>query len=285
MTLVKKAVIPAAGMGTRFLPVTKIIPKELLPIATKPALQIVIEEAVSSGITDIILVTSPLKRGIENYFKWDTSYDKLLAARKKEPSLDELKKLTDSVSLTLVLQEKPLGLGHAVLCAKKAVGNEPFAVLLPDVLIESQRPCTLQLTEAFKNTGTSVNATEHTPRDRLCLYGVYDIESSSGRLHKARRIVEKPKPADAPSDLAVVGRYVFTPEVFSILEETRAGKGGEIQLADAMDSLAKSGRMHAYEFEGRQFDLGDKLGFLLANIYYGCKEFPHEIKNFMQTLK
>lgn len=281
---VTKAVIPVAGLGTRFLPVTKAVPKELLPIGTKPTLQIVIEEAFASGITEVILVTSPYKREIEDYFRRNTSYDKALAAHNKETLLHDFRRLTDKIKLTPVIQEKPMGLGHAVLCAKDAVGNEPFAICLPDVLIESKTPCIKQLAEAYGKTGVSVNATEHTPRDKIHLYGVYDIESSNGRLHKARRVIEKPSAEEAPSDLSVVGRYLFTPEVFDILERTAPGRGGEIQLADAMDTLAKAGKMYAYEYEGRQFDTGDKLGFLKANIFYGYREFPDEMGKFMKEM-
>lgn len=279
---IRKAVIPVAGLGTRFLPVTKAVPKELLPIGTKPTLQIVIEEAIAAGITEVILIASPYKREIENYFKRHTSYDKALAAQKKETLLHDFRRLTDKISLTSVDQDKPLGLGHAILCAKKAVGNEPFIICLPDVLIESRTPCVKQLITAHERTGVSVNATEHTPREQISLYGVYDIESSEGRLHKARRVIEKPSAAEAPSDLSVVGRYLFTPDVFSILADTKPGRGGEIQLADAMDTLAKAGRMYAYEYEGRQFDTGDKLGFLKANIFYGYREFPTELGQFMK---
>lgn len=281
---IRKAVIPVAGLGTRFLPVTKAVPKELLPIGTKPTLQLVIEEAMASGITDVILIASPYKREIENYFKRNSSYDKALAAQKKETLLHDFRRLTDKISITSVDQDKPLGLGHAILCAKKAVGNEPFIICLPDVLIESRTPCVKQLIAAYEKTGESVNATEHTPREQLHLYGVYDIESSEGRLHKARRVIEKPSASEAPSDFSVVGRYLFTPSVFTILEDTKPGRGGEIQLADAMDTLAKNGRMYAYEYEGRQFDTGDKLGFLKANIFYGYREFPTELGQFMKEV-
>ncbi len=282
---VRKAVIPVAGLGTRFLPVTRTVAKELLPIGTKPSLQLVIEEAQAADITEIILVTSPHKHEIEDYFKRNTPYDKALASQKKETLLHDFhRRLTDKISLTTVVQEKPLGLGHAILCAKEKIGDEPFVVCLPDVLIESRTPCIRQLISAYEKTGCAVNATEHTPRDKIHLYGVYDIASSEGRLHKARRVIEKPSPEEAPSDFSVVGRYLFTADVFSILEETKPGRGGEIQLADAMDTLAKSGRMYAYEYEGQQFDIGDRLGFLKANIFYGYREFPAELGKFMKEI-
>lgn len=282
MNTVRKAVIPVAGLGTRFLPVTKAVPKELLPIVTTPTLQIVIEEAVASGIEEIVLVTSPIKKQIADYFRMDTEYDAELAAHKKERLVESLRALVQRAKVTSALQEEPLGLGHAVLCAKKAVGNEPFLVILPDVLIESETPCCKQLIAAFEKTGSAINATEHSPREKLHLYGIYDIESSDGRFHRARRVIEKPKAEDAPSDLSVVGRYLFPPDVFGILENTPPGRNGEIQLADAMDTLARKGRMIAYEYEGRQFDTGEPIGLLKANIFYGRRLFGKELDDFLR---
>lgn len=282
--IVRKAVIPAAGLGTRFLPVTKAIPKELLPIGTKPTLQIVIEELIASGISEVIMITSPHKQGLKEYFERSTFYDHALKATDKEHLLHGLRRVTDNIELQWVIQENPKGLGHAVLCAKEAVQNEPFIICLPDVLIESKTPCSLQLINVFEKLGEAVNAVEHVKPEQIGLYGIYDVASSSAGLHKARGIVEKPKVSDAPSDIAVVGRYLFTSEIFKILENTKPGHGGEIQLADAMNQLAKMGKMYAYEYEGRQFDTGDKLGFLMANIYYGYKEFPKEIGSFIKTL-
>ena len=278
MGRVRKAAIPVAGMGTRFLPVTKAVPKELLPIVTKPTLQMVIEEAASSGLDEIILITSPQKPEIENYLRTDTAYERRLAQLGKDSLLAEFRTLMKRVKIHTAVQKESKGLGHAILCAKKAVGDEPFVIILPDVLIESKTPCCQQLIEAFDKTGCAINATEHTPQEKIHLYGVYDIASSEGRLHKAKGVVEKPKAEEAPSDLAVVGRYLFPSELFSILEETPPGKGGEIQLADAMNSLAQKGRMYAYEYEGFQFDTGDPGGFLKANIFYGLRAYPEELK-------
>ena len=281
---VRKAVIPVAGLGTRFLPVTKAVPKELLPIGTKPTLQFVIEEAADSGITDVVLVSSPQKMLIQQFFDRDTPYDKSLAKAKKEHMLDEQRRLTDRVSVHSVMQDEPKGLGHAILCSNKAVGDEPFIVILPDVLIESNLPCCKQLINAYEETGCSVNATEHTPREQLHLYGIYDIGKSDGRYHWAKAVVEKPSADEAPSDFSVVGRYLFTPDVYTILEDTPPGKGGEIQLADAMNTLAKQNRMVAYEYEGHQYDTGDNLGFIKANIFYGLKQYPDELRSFMRNL-
>lgn len=284
MPHVRKAVIPVAGLGTRFLPVTKSVPKELLPIVTTPTLHIVIEEAVASGIEEIIFVTSPLKVEIERYFQNNTPYDVKLADLQKEFLLDGLRSLINCIEIKAAFQDSPKGLGHAILCAKEAVRDEPFVIVLPDVLIESNVPCCKQLIEAYEKSGCAVNATEHSPRRKLHLYGIYDIASSEGRFHKARGVVEKPSAEDAPSDLSVVGRYLFPPDVMDILENTLPGKGGEIQLADAMNTLASKGRMMAYEYEGRQFDTGDPVGFLKANIFYGRKLYSEELDQFMMEL-
>jgi UTP--glucose-1-phosphate uridylyltransferase len=281
---VRKAVIPVAGMGTRFLPVTKAVPKELLPIGTKPTLQFVIEEAADSGITEVILVNSPQKMLIQDYFDKNTYYDKALAKANKEHLLSEQRSLTDRVNIRSVPQDEPKGLGHAILCAKDAVGDEPFIIILPDVLIESKAPCCRQLIDAYEKTGCSVNATEHTPREDIHLYGIYDIDRSDGAYHWAKQVIEKPSADEAPSDFSVVGRYLFSPEVFDILEHLPPGKGNEIQLADAMNTLAGQGKMVAYEYEGRQFDTGDNLGFIKANIFYGLKSYPEELREFMGKL-
>ena len=284
MAKVRKAVIPVAGLGTRFLPVTKVCPKELLPIGTTPTLQIVIEEALASGVEEVVLVTSPQKAQILEYFRRDTPYEAHLAGLGKGELLKGLHDLTKRVRIASAVQDAPRGLGHAILCAKDAVGDEPFLVILPDVLIESHTPCCRQLAAAYEKTGCAVNATEHTPRHRLHLYGVYDIASSEGRLHRARGVVEKPSAEEAPSDFSVVGRYLFPPELFAILGETPPGRGGEIQLADAMHTLAKQGRMVAVEYEGRQFDTGDPAGFLIANIYYGRRRHAAELDPFLREL-
>jgi len=281
---VRKVVIPVAGLGTRFLPVTKAVPKELLPIGVKPTLQLVIEEAADSGITEVILVNSPQKKLIDEYFNNGSQYDKLLKERGKEHLLKEQRELLERITVRSVLQDQPKGLGHAILCAKDAVGDEPFIIILPDVLIESEKPCCRQLMDAYEKTGCSVNATEHTPHAQIHLYGIYDIEKSDGRFHWAKSVVEKPSADEAPSDYSVVGRYLFTPDVFGILENTTPGKGGEIQLADAMNTLAKQGRMVAYEYEGQQFDTGDEQGFIKANVFYGMKKYPDELGGFIRDL-
>jgi UTP--glucose-1-phosphate uridylyltransferase len=256
----------------------------LLPIGTLPTLHMVIEEAASSGIERIVLVSSPQKRLIEEYFEKNTSYEKALSEKKKQHLLDEQRKLSDRVEIVSVMQDDPKGLGHAILCAKDAVGDEPFVIILPDVLIESETPCCKQLVDAYAKTGCSVNATEHTPREQIHLYGIYDIGRSDGNYHWANGVVEKPSAEAAPSDFSVVGRYLFTSDVFTILENTPPGKGGEIQLADAMNTLAGEERMVAYEYEGHQYDTGDELGFIKANIHYGLKKYPDELKRFIREV-
>ncbi len=281
---VRKAVIPAGGLGTRFLPVTKSVAKELLPIGTKPTLHMVVEEAALSGIEEVILVTSPDKDQIGDYFDMDTAYVRELEGRGKGEMISELKVLLSKVRVKVAYQEEPKGLGHAIMCAASDVDGEPFVVILPDVLIVSVEPCCRQLMEAYSKTGCSLSATEHTPRDKIHLYGIYDIERTEGRIHWARGVVEKPSPDKAPSDLSVVGRYLFTPEVFELLERTPPGKGGEIQLADAQNALAKEGKFVAFEYDGRQFDTGDPVGFLKANVYYNWKRYPEDFKAITKEL-
>lgn len=281
---VRKAVIPAGGLGTRFLPVTKSVPKELLPIGTKPTLQIVIEEAVASGIEEVLLVLSPQKEYLLDFFSRDTGYVRELNARGKGTMLTGLHSLLEQVKIRTVKQPEPKGLGHAVLCTQDVVGNEPFLIILPDVLIVSKTPCCRQLIDAYNKVGCSVSATEHTPKSMLHLYGIYDVERTEGKVHWARGVVEKPATKDAPSDFSVVGRYLFDPEVFPVLEQLKPGRNEEIQLADAMHELAKKGRMAAVEYEGRQFDTGDPMGFLKANIYYSWQSAPKELNEFLKEM-
>jgi UTP--glucose-1-phosphate uridylyltransferase len=281
---VRKAVIPAAGLGTRFLPVTKTLAKELLPIGTKPTLHMVVEEAAASGIEEVVLVTAPDKTQINDYFDPDTKYMRELEARGKAEMASDLTELLEKVRVRIAYQEEQKGLGHAILCAAGDVGDEPFVILLPDVLIASVEPCSRQLIEAYSKTGCSMSATEHTPRDKIHLYGIYDVDRSEGRIHWAKGVVEKPKAEDAPSDLSVVGRYLFTHDVFELLERTPPGKGGEIQLADVQNTLAREGKFLAFEYDGRQFDTGDPIGFLKANVYYNWKKYPEDFKAITKEL-
>lgn len=273
---VTKAVIPAAGLGTRFLPATKTVPKELLPLITKPTLQFVVEEAYQAGVREFIFIISPDKPNPASHFQPNPIYQKHLEEKGKADWLKDLNEIIDNIEVISVEQKNPLGLGHAVLMGKEAVGDDPFLVLLPDVVIDAEVPCSQQLIEAYAKAGASMSATEHTPKEKIHLFGVYDIESSEGRLHKAKSVVEKPATEDAPSDLSVVGRYLFTPDVFELLEKTPKGKGGEVQLADAQNTLAGAGAFYAYEFAGRHFDTGDPEGYLKANIHFGIKQFGKE---------
>ncbi|MDP2600790.1 MAG: sugar phosphate nucleotidyltransferase [Deltaproteobacteria bacterium] len=249
--MVIKAVIPAAGIAKRFWPVTKIIPKELLPVVTTPSLHLVLKEAGESGLEEIVLIVSA----------------------QKIPFFEHLPEFFPKLKFHFVEQKEPLGLGHAVGLSKKAIGENPFAVLLPDVIFEGDKTVTSQLIEAYGKTTRSVNAAEKVPMEKVSLYGVHAIASSEGRLHRVKGVVEKPKPEEAPSNLVVSGRYFFTPEIFPILKKTAPGRGGEIQLADAMDTLAKQGGLYAYEFEGKHFDIGNPKGYIEANRYFGAKKY------------
>ena len=269
---IKKAVIPAAGLGTRFLPITKSVPKELLPIVDKPALQYVVEEALESGLDEIILVKSKGKGLIEDYFSRSTEYEKLLEEVNKKSLLDDINELISRLKLKTTIQRKPRGLGDAVLCAKELVGDEPFVLILPDVIIKSDPPCSKQLIDAYKRLGKSVIYTQETPYEELHLYGVLDIENSVGPLHKIKGVVEKPSPDEAPSNMTVVGRYLFTTSIFRYLEEVKPGKNGEIQLTDAITAMAASEGVYAIEHEALVFDTGDKLGFIKASVYFGSHD-------------
>lgn len=248
---ITKAIIPAAGRGTRLKPATEIVPKELLPIVTKPALYHILEEARNSGMKEIILIVS----------------------QEKKTFLAPLEEIFPHFTFHFLVQEKALGLGHAVGLAEKVIGDEPFFVLLPDMVMDHPKPVSLQLLEVFQKVQTAVNAAEIVAPHKLHLYGIYDIASCEGRLYKAKGVVEKPSPKEAPSGLGVTGRYIFTPELFPIQKKTSPGKNGEIQLADAMDTLAKQGKLFAYEFEGKHFDVGHPEGYLKANFYFGVKEY------------
>lgn len=246
---VRKAIIPAAGLGTRLRPVTDFIPKELLPIGTKPSIFYVLEETQNSGIEEVILVISKLKK----------------------PFFERLEIFFPDLKFHFPIQETALGLGHAVLVGEDFIHEEPFLVLLPDVLMESKVPASQQLMQAFEECGTSVDGSVKTPREKLHLYGVHDIVDSKGKLHRSKGVVEKPKAEEAPSDLSLVGRYLFTPEIFEIQKATPPGKRGEIQLADAMNTLAKKGRLYTYELEGIPFDVGTPEGYLRTLHHFGEK--------------
>ena len=287
---VRKAVITAAGWGTRFLPLTKSLPKEMLPLLNKPLIQYSVEEAVACGVELIIIVTSMGKRAIEDYFDRSPELERMLESRGENKQLAEIRRLSSMVDITYIRQTEQLGLGHAVLVAKELVGNEPFAVLLGDVIIPGPNPATRQLVDVYEATGLGAIAVEDVPRAKTGLYGIVDVEPPSGtvsRTMKIRDMVEKPSPADAPSTLAVTGRYVLPPEIFDCLERTKPGRGGEIQLTDALRLLAKERGLLAYVYEGKSHDAGDKLGFLKATVEIGLEnqEFGGEFREYLRSLK
>lgn len=280
MQKVRKAVIPAAGLGTRFLPATKAMAKEMLPIVDKPTIQFIVEEAINSGIEDILIVTGKSKRPIEDHFDSNPELEENLRAKDKLALL-ELVEETTGLNLFFVRQSYPKGLGHAVLQAKAFIGNEPFVVMLGDDLMEDEVPLTKQLINGYDKTHASHIAVMKVPHEDTSKYGIIDPEGQVDETtYNVRSFVEKPKPEDAPSDLAIIGRYLLTPEIFDILENQEPGAGGEIQLTDAIDTLNKTQRVFAHEFKGQRFDVGDKFGFLKTSIQYGLKH--DEVKDALR---
>ena len=271
MQKIKKAVFPVAGMGTRFLPATKASPKEMLPIVDKPLIQYAVEEAVEAGCTDIVFITGRNKRSIEDHF--DKAYElEIELERKNKNALLEIAQniLPDGVNLMYIRQTEALGLGHAVLCAAPAVGNEPFAVILADDLIDAPKGALAQMMDVYNATGSSVLGVETVDPSQTGSYGIVEIAPKDA-YQRVTSIVEKPKPADAPSNLAVVGRYILTPAIFDLLRHTQAGAGGEIQLTDAIATLLQQETVLAHAFSGQRYDCGSKLGYLQATLAYGCK--------------
>lgn len=272
MKKVTKAVIPAAGLGTRFLPATKACPKEMLPLVDKPTIQYIIEEALASGIKDILIITGHNKRAIEDHFDYNPELEVNLREHGKDELLAMVKEIGD-INLHYIRQKEPKGLGHAILCAKSFVGDEPFAVLLgDDVVYNEATPCLKQLIDVYDTTGASVLGCQTVPQEKVSSYGIVASEATENkRIFKVHNMVEKPSVAEAPSRLAVLGRYVITPEIFAILEQTAPGRGGEIQLTDALKVLAQQQEMYAYDFVGRRYDVGDKQGFLEATVEYALR--------------
>jgi UTP--glucose-1-phosphate uridylyltransferase len=269
--VVRKVVLPVAGLGTRFLPATKTIPKEMLPIVDIPTVQLNVEECVASGIEEIIFVNARGKQSIEDHFDRSAELEALLEKRGKAADLEALQRLTTMAKFISVRQAEARGLGHAVLCARAAVGNEPFGVLLGDDLLEGERPGLRQLIDNFEQWGQGVVALKEVPPGQEHLYGIIDGDKVADRDWRLRRLVEKPAPGSAPSRLAIIGRYVLPPEIFDILENPAPGRGGEIQLTDAMAVLCERHGMHGLEVEGRRFDAGDRAGYVLAVLYYALR--------------
>jgi len=284
---VRKGVFPAAGLGTRFLPATKAQPKEMLPLVDKPMIQYVVEEAVSSGLSEIIIVTGRGKRAIEDHFDGSFELEYYLNDRGKTEELAQIKTISELASVSYVRQKEPLGLGHAILCARALVGDEPFAVFLGDDIIgAAPSPCMRQLLDAFERFGGPVLAVERVPRERLRQYGVIAPRPLGGNVYEILDLVEKPRVEEAPSDLAIIGRYVLTPDVFAILAETPAGKNGEVQLTDALRTLRGRRPMYAVQFEGRRYDTGDKLGFLKATVEFALArpDLGDEFRAYLKSL-
>ncbi|WP_077614026.1 UTP--glucose-1-phosphate uridylyltransferase GalU [Caenibacillus caldisaponilyticus] len=286
MNKVRKAIIPAAGLGTRFLPATKAMPKEMLPIVDKPAIQYIVEEAVQSGIEDIIIVTGRNKRAIEDHFDHSPELEHILKSRNKTALLEKVQRSTNLAEIHYIRQKEPKGLGHAVWCARKFIGNEPFAVLLGDDIFRGEKPGLLQLIEQYERTHSSIIGVQKVTYDQTHRYGVIDPaeEKQEGRLFAVKRFVEKPAPGTAPSNLAIIGRYVLTPEIFDFLDRQEIGAGGEIQLTDAIQKLNNVQNVYAYDLIGERFDTGEKLGYL-ETICSFALENPEIGTDVLQMLK
>lgn len=268
---VRKAIIPAAGLGTRFLPATKAMPKEMLPIVDKPTIQYIVEEAVESGIEDIIIVTGKTKRAIEDHFDNSFELEQNLLEKGKLELLEEVQK-SSKVDIHYIRQKEPKGLGHAVWSARKFIGDEPFAVLLGDDIVQAEKPCLRQLMDEYEQTFASIIGVQSVPDEETHRYGIVDPSVQTGRRYQVTNFVEKPAPGTAPSNLAIMGRYILTPEIFMFLEKQETGAGGEIQLTDAIQQLNEIQRVFAYDFEGTRYDVGEKFGFIKTQVEFALKK-------------
>ncbi len=284
--MVRKAVYPVAGLGTRFLPATKAVPKEMLPLVDKPLIQYTVEEALSAGIEVAVFVTGRGKRAIEDHFDRAWELEHSLESSNKLELLEEVKKISEMIEVVYVRQGMPLGLGHAVLRAKEAVGDEPFAVILSDDIVDADKPCIGQLIEVYERFNAPVIALKRVPDEEVSRYGIVKGVKVEEGIFRIEDMVEKPSVEEAPSNYAIVGRYVLTPDVFEKLEKTRPGKGGEIQLTDALREMAREGPFYGVVFEGEHFDCGSKLGFLKAVVHFALKrdEFRMEFLDYLRTL-
>lgn len=284
---VKKAIIPAAGLGTRFLPATKAQPKEMLPIVDKPTIQYIIEEAVASGIEEILIITGRNKRAIEDHFDKSIELENQLQSTGKEELLCMVNDISNMADIYYIRQKEPKGLGHAIGCAKTFVGNEPFAVMLGDDVVDSSVPCLKQLIDCYNEYKTTILGVQEVPENDVYKYGIIKGNYIEDRVYKVKDLVEKPKVEHAPSNIAILGRYIITPQIFEILENTKPDKGGEIQLTDALRTLSSQEAMYAYCFNGKRYDVGDKLGFLQATVEYALKrdDLKEEFMNYLLNLK
>ena len=282
----RKAVIPAAGLGTRFLPATKAQPKEMLPIVDKPTIQYIIEEAASAGVEDIIIVTGRSKRSIEDHFDRSIELEMELEKAGKSDWLEMVKSIPEIANIHFIRQKQPLGLGHAVLTASHFIGDEPFAVLLGDDVVVSQKPVLQQMVEVFNEYKTSILGVQQVSEDAVSRYGIVDCRHVDNDVYKVRDLVEKPKKENAPSNIAILGRYILTPTIFKYLENQTPGAGGEIQLTDSLKRLSQDEAMYAYVFKGHRYDVGSKIGFLQANIEFALRNpaTAEDLRNYLNNL-
>ncbi|MEJ7458476.1 UTP--glucose-1-phosphate uridylyltransferase GalU [Staphylococcus saprophyticus] len=287
MRKIKKAIIPAAGLGTRFLPATKAMPKEMLPILDKPTIQYIVEEGARAGIEDIIIVTGKHKRAIEDHFDNQKELEMILQEKGKTDLLEKVQYSTELANIFYVRQKEQKGLGHAIYSARQFIGDEPFAVLLGDDIVESDNPAIKQLIEAYEETGKSVIGVQEVDEAQTHRYGIIDPLQKFGRKYEVNEFVEKPKQGTAPSNLAIMGRYVLTPDIFDYLATQGEGAGGEIQLTDAIERLNRADQVYAYDFEGDRYDVGEKLGFVKTTIEYALKDesMHDELVEFIKKLK
>lgn len=285
MKIVKKAIIPAAGLGTRFLPATKAMPKEMLPIVDRPTIEYIVEEAILSGIEDIIIVTGKGKRAIEDHFDRNFELEQHLIEKGKIDLLEKVKK-SSKVNIHYIRQKEPKGLGHAIWCARKFIGNEPFAVLLGDDIVQATVPCIKQLITQYEQTQSSIIGVQPVSYEETNRYGIIDPINNEGRMYRVSQFIEKPELGNAPSNLAIMGRYILTPEIFAFLERQEVGAGGEIQLTDAIQELNKIQPVNAYNFEGKRYDVGEKLGFILTTIEFALQneELASDVRKMLEQV-
>jgi UTP--glucose-1-phosphate uridylyltransferase len=287
---IRKAIIPAAGLGTRFLPATKALPKEMLPIVDKPAIQLIVEEAIQSGIEDILIVTGRNKRAIEDHFDKSCELELELKSKNKLDLLSLVDNISNLVDLHYIRQKEAKGLGHAIYCARSFIGNEPFAILLGDDIVTSEVPCLKQLIDVYNEYNSSVIGVQKIENDKISSYGIIDGTPINDRLYKVNNLVEKPDPEHAPSNVAILGRYIISPKIFGYLENAKPGKNGEIQLTDSLQKLIDYGDMYAYDYIGKRYDIGSKIGFLEATVESALNrddlkgDFLNYLKNILQNI-
>lgn len=284
--MVKKAIIPAAGLGTRFLPATKAQPKEMLPIIDTPVIQLVVQEAIDSGIDDILIISGKGKRAIEDHFDRNYELEARLAEQKDEAMLNEIKRISDMANIHFIRQKELNGLGDAIYYAKQHVGDEPFAILLGDTFIDSVIPVTQQLIDIYEQYRQSVIGVEKVPKEKVSRYGIIDGVAINERIYKVNNLIEKPSPKEAPSNLAIASRYILTPAIFKILEKTPRGKNNEVQLTDALRLLLEKEDIYSYNYEGKRYDIGNKLEYIKTTIEYGLKrkEFRNELVSYLKDI-